>query len=84
MFLLINKHTIGPNLNYKFIDELSEEFDALNESYIPEIEMQMGDNPGQRDDFRFLYGLSTAFQHYKENRKLPNISWRSLPSFNGT
>ena len=76
----LNKHTTGPNLNYTFIDEITEGYEVLKESYTPEVEMLAVENPGWRDDFRFLYILRLAFRQYKENRKLPKIIWQSLPS----
>src|ERR1044072_1814665 len=76
----LNKHTTGPNLNYTFIDEITEGYEVLKESYTPEVEMLVVENPGWRDDFRFLYILCLAFRQYKENRKLPKIIWQSLPS----
>ncbi|KAL7632014.1 UNVERIFIED_CONTAM: hypothetical protein RMT77_017664 [Armadillidium vulgare] len=61
------KHFTGNNLNYTFIDEITEVYEVLKKSYTPEVEMLVVENPGWRDDFRFLYILCLAFQQYKEN-----------------
>lgn len=50
----LERHTKSPNLNYKFINEVSEEYNILKESYIPEIEMPIVDKPECRDNFNFL------------------------------
>ena len=55
----------------------------LKEAYVQEVEMLdllVVENPGWRDDFKFLYILCMTFKQYKENNKLPTIMWQSLPS----
>src|SRR5215469_3900923 len=76
----LDKYTQGPNLNYNFIDEVTENYDDLKHSYTSEFEMPEMENPGWRNDFKFLYHLCFAFRQYKEHNKLPNIVWQSLPS----
>ncbi|KAG0714887.1 hypothetical protein GWK47_013234 [Chionoecetes opilio] len=42
--------------------------------------MDVDENPGWRDDFKFLYELCKAFQHCKKHAAFPVIKWRKLPS----
>jgi len=86
---LILRHTLNffvptitqkPNLNYKFVDEISENYNILQASYKSEIEIKKGPNPGWRNDFKFLFELCEAFQFYKEHQKFPNIKFYKLPS----
>src|SRR6201990_1343247 len=73
----LNKHITSPNLNYKFIDEITEGYEVLKESYTPEVEMLVVENPGWRNDFRFLYILCLAFRQYKED----NLAISTIYSF---
>ncbi|KAG0725974.1 hypothetical protein GWK47_037543 [Chionoecetes opilio] len=76
----VSKTTIKPSLNYKFIDELLENYEELQTEYKAETEMDVDENPGWRDDFKFLYELCKAFQHCKKHTAFPVIKWRKLPS----
>lgn len=69
-----------PTLNYEFVDEVIKQYDVLQQSYKPESEMITVQNPGWRDDFRFLYELCRAFRFLKETGAYPVIQWRKLPS----
>ncbi|KAG0714665.1 hypothetical protein GWK47_013663 [Chionoecetes opilio] len=75
-----SKTTTKPSLNYKFIDELLENYKELQSEYKAETEMDVDENPGWRDDFKFLYELCKAFQHCKKHAAFPVIKWRKLPS----
>ena len=76
----LEKFTCGPNLNYKFIEEILENYNELKASYIKEIDMDEVTNLGWRDDFKYLYTLCNAFKLFKESGKQPNIEWKPLPS----
>ncbi|KAG0724778.1 hypothetical protein GWK47_004959 [Chionoecetes opilio] len=76
----VSKTTTKPSLNYKFIDELLENYKELQSEYKAETEMDVDENPGWRDDFKFLYELCKAFQHCKKHAAFPVIKWRKLPS----
>lgn len=69
-----------PTLNYEFVDDLIQQYDVLQQSYKPEAEMIKGQNPGWRDDFKFLYELCRAFRLLKETNAYPVIKWNKLPS----
>ncbi|KAG0724516.1 Cuticle protein AM1274 [Chionoecetes opilio] len=75
-----SKTTTKPSLNYKIIDELLENYKELQSEYKAETEMDLDENPGWRDDFKFLYELCKAFQHCKKHAAFPVIKWRKLPS----
>lgn len=76
----VSETTTKPSLNYKFIDELLENYNHLQSEYKAETQIEMDENPGWRDDFKFLYELCKAFQHYKKYASFPIIKWRKLPS----
>ncbi len=69
-----------PTLNYKFVDDVVKHYENLQQSYKPEIEMEMVENPGWREDFKFLFELCRAFRFFKENGRFPLIKWHKLPS----
>ena len=69
-----------PNLNYEFVDEVINHYDVLQQCYKPQTAMVTSENPGWRDDFRFLYELCTAFRYFKNTGAHPEIKWRKLPS----
>ncbi|KAG0724579.1 hypothetical protein GWK47_040332 [Chionoecetes opilio] len=76
----VSKTTTKPSLNYKFIDELLENYEELQSEYKAETKMDVDENPGWRDDFKFLYELCKAFQHCKKHSAFPVIKLRKLPS----
>lgn len=76
----ISETTTKPSLNYKFVNELLENYDHLQSEYVAETQTERDENPGWRDDFNFLYELCKAFQHYKKHASFPIIKWRKLPS----
>lgn len=78
----VSEKTTKPSLNYKFVDELLENYNYLQSEYKAETQIEMDENPGWRDDFKFLYELCQAFQHYKKHASFPFIKWRKLPSLN--
>ena len=67
-------------MNYEFIDEVQQKYGKLQQNYKGEVEIAESENPGWRDDFKFLFELCTAFRFNKEQNKLPFIKWRQLPS----
>ena len=69
-----------PTLNYEFVDEVIKQYDVLQQFYKPEKEMIIVQNPGWRDDFKFLYELCRAFRFFKETGAYPVIKWKKLPS----
>ena len=78
----LSETTTKPSLNYKFINELLENYKQLQSKYKAETQTENYENPGWRDDFKFLYELCKAFQHYKKHDSFPIIKWQKLPSLN--
>ena len=76
----LSETTTKPSLNYKFVDELLENYKHLQSEYKAETQTENDENPGWRDDFKFLYELCKAFQHYKKHASFPIIKWQKLPS----
>jgi len=76
----VSETTTKPSLNYKFIDEILENYENLQSEYKADTHMEETENPGWRDDFKFLYELCKAFQHYKKHNSFPIIKWKKLPS----
>ena len=74
----------GPNLPYRFISQIQKDYNSLKQEYERKAssELQIHDNPGWRDDFRFLYELCQAFRSFKSSRIFPKIKWKSLPPMN--
>ena len=54
-----------PSLSYEFVDEIIQKYEDLQLLYKAEVQLESGNNPGWRDDFRFLYELCTSFKFYK-------------------
>lgn len=65
----LNMLPTGPNLNYKFIDEIIERYEVFKISFVSEIEMPVVDNLGWSDDFRFLYIFTV---HLESIRRMTN------------
>ena len=65
MNFFIENHSQKPTLNYKFVDEVTEKYAALQVLYKGEIHMPESGNPGWRGDFRFMYELCMTFRSYK-------------------
>ena len=82
MDFLIQEPTSKPELNYSFIDKLTENYVSLQADYrlVATDDVNTGENPGWRDDFKFLYELCQAYRHYKTTSRWPRISWKKLPN----
>ncbi len=65
-----------PNLNYEFIDILSNRYDELQQQYSGKLAIKKTFNPGWRDDFKFLYELCEAFRWYKVSLVLITFTCR--------
>ena len=48
-------------LPYNFINEITNSYKVLKANYEHDSELLSNENPGWRDDFRFLYQLCEAF-----------------------
>ena len=66
-------------LPYDFINEITNSYKVLKANYEHDSELSLNENPGWRDDFRFLYQLCEAFKLNKETCKWPKIEWKNLP-----
>ncbi|XP_075205826.1 phosphatidylcholine transfer protein isoform X1 [Anomaloglossus baeobatrachus] len=82
MNFLIPESAKKPELNYFFIDKLTENYASLQIDYhqVATDDVNTGENPGWRDDFKFLYELCQAYRHYKTTARWPRISWKKLPN----
>lgn len=71
----VDESSASPLLPYTFIKTIEKEYSSLQILYdeaatgVPETN---GENRGWRDDFRFLFELCQAFQHYQVSCKLKN------------
>ena len=77
-FFLIRSRS--PEINYKFIDEILEQYDVLQNAYMGTEVIPEYENLGWRDDFKFLFELCEAYKFYKTEEKWPRIKWHKLPS----
>ena len=68
-----------PCFDYKFVNDITENYEFLQKEYKYEAEFNHSQNLGWRDDFNFLFELCEAVQYYKNSGKLPKIKWRKLP-----
>ena len=66
----ISKHSTKPNLSYEFVEEITKNYESLQELYHGDSNVEITRNPGWRDDFKFLYELCKAFQFHKVSEKL--------------
>ncbi|XP_073414115.1 N-terminal Xaa-Pro-Lys N-methyltransferase 2 isoform X1 [Dendrobates tinctorius] len=82
MNFLVPESKKKPELNYFFIDKLTENYASLQIDYhqVATDDVNTGENPGWRDDFKFLYELCQAYRHYKTTSRWPRISWKKLPN----
>ena len=69
----LGSSTRSPQLPYDFINEISNNYKVLKANYEHDSELLLNENPGWRDDFRFLYQLCEAFKLNKETCKWPKI-----------
>ena len=76
----VDGKSMKPTLNYEFVDELQEKYAQLQLQYVGQFEIPKSDNPGWRDDFKFLFDLCKVYRHYKSVKKFPVIVWKQLPS----
>jgi len=72
--------TQAPSINYKFIDEILAGYDELKTAYTGIATMPESENPGWRDDFKFLFDLCESYKFYQVEGKWPQIKWHTLPS----
>ena len=82
MNFLIPEATTKPDLNYSFIDKIVESYIPLQYIYNQgvTVEIEKAENPGWRDDFKFLFELCQAYRNYKNSTQWPRIKWKKLPS----
>ena len=56
--------TTKSSLDFKFLEEITKHYIELQNSCTAEVQLVITNNPGWRDDFRFLYELCSAFRYY--------------------
>ena len=69
----VNCKSTSPGFDYKFVKDLTENYENLQKNYTYEAEPNHYINLGWRDDFKFLYELCEAFSYFKNHKKLPKI-----------
>jgi hypothetical protein len=69
----VDNRSQNPSLNYEFIDEIVQNYAHLQELYQGEIAVPQSENPGWRDDFRFLFELCKAFRLYKVGKNFNSL-----------
>ena len=52
------------------MEEITKNYESLQELYHGDTNVEITQNPGWRDDFKFLYKLCKAFQFHKLSEKL--------------
>ena len=63
--IFINKMN-SPAMNYFFIDKIIQNYEVLKNEYCADGELiALENNPGSRDDFKFLFQLCEAFKYYE-------------------
>ena len=65
--------TMKPTLNYKFFEDVVKNYDNLKKNHRPETDMKIVDNPGRRNDFKYLFHLCRAFRSFEKNNMYPKI-----------
>lgn len=70
----------SPSINYQFIEDVISGYDELKKSYCGIEMMPKRENPGWRDDFKFLFELCEAYNFYQNEKKWPQLKWQKLPS----
>lgn len=80
----VSNTTTKPDMNYKFIHEVLENYKELQTECQAETEMDVDKDPGWREDFKFLYERCKAFHYCKKHAAFPVISWKKLPSLHNT
>ena len=73
--------TRSPQLPYDFTNEITSNYKVLKAHYEHDSKLLLNENPGWRDDFRFLYQLCEAFKLNKETGKWPKIYWKNFQLF---
>ena len=73
--------TKSPQLPYNYINEITNNYKVLKANYKNDTELLLNENPGWRDDFRFLYQLCEAFKLNKEACKWPKTQWKNFQLF---
>ena len=72
--------TTSPNISYPFIDRILKNYDELVASYEQNPIVVSFENPGWRDDMKFLFELCQLFKYYMEHGVFPRVKFRKLPS----
>jgi len=64
---VLQDKTTNPDINYGFIDEISDSnYSQLQKDYKHDnVTLNDDENPGWRDDFRFLFDLSRSFKYFR-------------------
>ena len=73
--------TRSPQLPYDFINEIINNYKVLKANYEHDSELLLNENPGWRDDFRFLHQLCEAFKLNKKTCKWPNNQSKNFQLF---
>src|SRR6218665_3172717 len=71
----------SPNINYQFVEDVLAGYENLQKSYSGKEKIQRRENPGWRDDFRFLFELREAHNFYQKERKSLTCNGISCPPF---
>lgn len=70
----------SPSINYQFIEDVIAGYEDLQKSYCGTEKIPTRENPGWRDDFKFLFELCEAYNFYRNEGKWPQLKWQKLPS----
>ena len=80
MYFQLGGLTRSPQLPYDFINEIINNYKVLKANNEHDSELLLNENPGWKDDFRFLYKLCETFKLNKETCKWLKIQWKNLPA----
>jgi len=70
----------SPNINYNSSKTFWQDMRTYKKVILEEKRPSSRENPGWRDDFRFLFELREAHNFYQKERKWPQLQWHKLPS----
>jgi hypothetical protein len=78
---LLGSETRSPNIQYEFVVEIVDNYDALQKKFIqsdnPKVDVP---NIGWRDDMQFLLELGHACRYYFNHGIFPFIPFKGLPN----
>ena len=79
--------TVSPNLEYPFVTNILNNYERLKFKFLEKCtveNMEMEDNPGWRDDMKYLFHLTRVFRNYKRFNKMVRVNFTALPGLSNS